>query len=101
MDTKQDFIFKEIKFRVIWVKGLANLQGAVGNLVTEEFEGLNLSLGIEEVGVIEYVNKPLIVLVAGLDASFCPLRVIVYLTDAVGKTSFNIKADKYAKMLVL
>ena len=94
-------IFEEVQFCVVGVKGLANFQGTVRNLITKELESLDLAFCVKEIGVVENINEALIVFVTSLNASFSPLCVIVYLTDAVGKTSFNIKADKYAKMLVL
>ena len=67
----------------------------------EKFKCFNLALCIEEVCVIEYINQALIILVSSLDTRLCPLGIVINFTDAVGKTTLDVKTDQNPKVFIL
>ncbi len=93
-------ILKEIKLCVIGVLCLADFQRAIGNLIAEEFEGLNLALGVEEICIVEDVNQALVVFIAGLDTSLSLLGIVVNLPYTIGQAALDIKANQNPKMFV-
>ena len=86
---------------MVGVNGFANLQSPIREFVTEKLESLNLAFGVEKVCIIENIDKTLIILVTGLDTCFGLLCIVIYLTNTICQTAFNVKADQNAKMLVL
>ena len=76
------------------------ITGIIGNLIAEEFEGLNLALGVEEICIVEDVNQALVVFIAGLDTSLSLLGIVVNLPYTIGQAALDIKANQNPKMFV-
>lgn len=85
---------------MIGVLCFADFQRTVGNFIAEEFEGLDFAFSVEEIGIIEDVNKALIVFIAGLDASLGLLCIVVNLPYTIGQAALDIKANQNPKMFV-
>ena len=62
---------------MIRIKGFANFQRTVRNLIAEDLKCINLTFRVKEISIVKNIDKPLIVFIACLNTRLCLIVVVV------------------------